>query len=67
MARDGLTVFAEFRMAADRPARVQRVRLDVRVPGGMPEKLLRGLRAVISHCRVHNTLRQPPEIVVDIA
>lgn len=67
VAREGLRVFAGYRMAADRPARVERVRLDVRVPDGTPGELLRGLHAVVSHCTVHNTLRQQPEIDIDIS
>ncbi|HEX6343272.1 OsmC family protein [Umezawaea sp.] len=65
--REGLRVSADYRMAADRPARVERVRLDVRVPDGTPANLRQGLHAVVSHCTVHNTLRQRPEIHIDIS
>ncbi len=59
--RDGLQVVAEFTMAADRPARVGAVRLLITAPG-VPAKRQAGLLAVASHCTVHNTLRQEPEI-----
>jgi putative redox protein len=65
--RDGLRVTAGFTMAADRPARVREVRLRIVVPGGVPAGRRAALLAVASHCTVHNTLRQQPGIVIDLA
>lgn len=62
--RDGLSVMAEFTMAADRPARVGAVRLCIDVPGGVPVARQAALLAVASHCTVHNTLRQEPDVDV---
>ncbi len=62
----GLTVTAEFAMAADRPARVGAVRLQITVPGGIPPQRTDALLAVASHCTVHNTLRQPPEVSIEL-
>jgi putative redox protein len=65
--RDGLAVSAEFTMATDRPARVGGVRLRITVPGPLPESRRAALLAVASHCTVHNTLRQEPEVAIDLA
>ncbi|WP_308169697.1 OsmC family protein [Acrocarpospora catenulata] len=64
--RRGLRVTAEFDMAADRPARVSAVRLRVTVPEELPESRRAALRAVAEHCTVHNSLRQPPQVTVDL-
>jgi hypothetical protein len=38
-------------------------RLRVRiVPGGLTPKQTEVLQAVVEHCTVHNSLRQPPEV-----
>jgi uncharacterized OsmC-like protein len=52
-------------MADDRPARVASVHLRVLLPHELSRTRLEALRAVIDHCTVHNTLRQPPEIRVE--
>ena len=64
--RTGLTVTADFDLAADRPARVSDVRISVKVPTGLPEQRWPALRAVVDHCTVHNTLRTPPDITIDL-
>ena len=64
--RDGLAVSAGYEMAADRPARVSGVRLMVRVPAGLPPERWAALRAVVSHCTVHNSLAVPPPVTIDL-
>jgi len=64
--RDGLRVTATFTTATDRPARVAGVRLAIRVPGGVPPARQAALLAVASHCTVHNTLRQPPDVAIEL-
>ena len=64
--RDRLQVVAEFTMATGRPARVGAVRLRIAAPG-VPAKRQPGLLAVASHCTVHNTLRQEPDITIALA
>ena len=64
--RGGLAVVAEFTMATDRPARVGAVRLRIAAPG-VPAKRQPGLLAVASHCTVHNTLRQEPDVTIALA
>jgi len=65
--RAGLAVTAEFAMAAGRPARVGAVRLRITVPGGVPPQRAGALLAVASHCTVHNTLRQQPDVSIELA
>jgi putative redox protein len=65
--RDGLHVTAVFTTATDRPARVGTVRLTIHVPSGLPPGREAALLAVASHCTVHNTLRQPPGIAIELA
>ncbi len=67
LERHGLRVTAEFVLAADRPARVGAIRLRILVPGGIPAERRAALLAVASHCTVHNTLRQEPDISIDLA
>ncbi|MFG1949245.1 OsmC family protein [Nonomuraea sp. NPDC048826] len=66
LSRQGLRVSAEFAMATDRPARVQKIRLLVSAPG-VPERRKPALLAVASHCTVHNSLQQPPEVGIELA
>ena len=64
--RDGLHVTAAFTIANDRPARIGTVRLVVRLPSDVPPSRQAALLAVASHCTVHNTLRQPPDIAIEL-
>ena len=64
--RDGLAVSAGFEMASDRPARVSRIRLTVRAPADLPAARRPALRAVVSHCTVHNSLTSPPSVAIDL-
>jgi uncharacterized OsmC-like protein len=63
---EGLSVTAEFTMA-DRPARVGQVHVAIDVPHGVPDGRRDALLAVASHCTVHNTLEDPPEVRIEIA
>jgi hypothetical protein len=53
-------------MASDRPARVGNIRLTVRVPADLPSQRWAALRAVVSHCTVHNSLASPPSVTIDL-
>ncbi|MCZ7422766.1 OsmC family protein [Verrucosispora sp. WMMA2121] len=64
--RAGLAVTASFEMATDRPARVAAIQITVRPPTDLPPEKWPALRAVASHCTVHNTLLNAPRIEVDI-
>ena len=64
--RDGLHVTATFTTATDRPARVDTARLRIAIPGGIPPHREKALLAVASHCTVHNTLRQAPDVAIEL-
>jgi putative redox protein len=66
LPRTGLRVRTEFTMATDRPARVTSLRIAVVPPPELPEQRRAALLAVASHCTVHNTLQQPPEIDIEL-
>lgn len=63
---EGLAVHANFTMGS-RPARVDRVEVCLHLPEGVPQERRAALLAVASHCTVHNSLTQPPEVVVELA
>ena len=65
-SRDGLAVSVGYEMASDRPARVSAIRLTVRVPADLPPGRWAALRAVVSHCTVHNSLTVPPPVIIDL-
>lgn len=62
----GLIVTADYTLG-ERPARVTEIRVDIRLPDGVPEQRRDALLAVASHCTVHNTLTDPPQITVEYA
>ncbi|GAA3746978.1 OsmC family protein [Salinactinospora qingdaonensis] len=64
--RNGLTVEADYGMSPRPPARVEHVRLRVEVPGELTASQHRALLAVVDHCTVHTSLRQPPEVRIDL-
>ena len=64
--RDGLAVSVGYEMASDRPARVSAINLAVRVPADLPPERWAALRAVVSHCTVHNSLASPPPVTIDL-
>ncbi|WP_328437192.1 OsmC family protein [Streptomyces sp. NBC_00457] len=63
---DGLRVRTEFTMATDRPARVASIRLVLVPPPALSAQRHAALLAVASHCTVHNTLHEPPEIDLEL-
>ncbi|WP_432072749.1 OsmC family protein [Streptomyces wuyuanensis] len=63
--RGALRVTADHTMAADRPARVATLTVDVHVPE-LPPARAGALEAVASHCTVENTLQHPPTLMLRI-
>ena len=45
--------------------RLTRVRIDVEVPPGFPDKYVKALERVASQCTVKRTIENPPEFVVE--
>ena len=65
-SRDGLAVSAGYGMGSDRPARVSAINVAIRVPVSLPPERWAALRAVVSHCTVHNSLAVPPSVTIDL-
>lgn len=66
LSRAGLAVQAEYRKADRPPARIASIHLRVILPAGLPTGMVKPLHAVVSHCTVHNTLREPPTVDIQI-
>ncbi|MBC9713884.1 OsmC family protein [Streptomyces sp. TRM66268-LWL] len=66
LPRENLRVQAEFDMAEDRPARVAAIRMRILLPEPLSAARCEALRAVVSHCTVHNSLRVPPQISIGL-
>ncbi|WP_078869177.1 OsmC family protein [Streptomyces sp. NRRL B-1347] len=64
---ENLRVRCEFDMADDRPARVAAVRMRIVLPVRLTATERGALLAVVNHCTIHNTLRQPPDVSVAVA
>lgn len=61
---EGLGVEARYTMA-NRPARVAAIEVTIELPTAVPEASRAALLAVVNHCTVHNTLRDPPAVNID--
>jgi putative redox protein len=62
---DGFAVTTSYVMAG-RPARVSEISVQITPPAALPEERRDAFLAVASHCTVHNTLQQPPPVVVTL-
>jgi uncharacterized OsmC-like protein len=62
---DGLQVSADYEMGS-RPARVARIDVRIALDADLPEDKRQALLAVASHCTVHNTLVQAPDVSVSL-
>jgi uncharacterized OsmC-like protein len=60
---DGLAVSATYTLGG-RPARVERIAVHLTPPPALPDERREAFLAVASHCTVHNTLREPPEVQI---
>ncbi len=63
---EGLAVSAEFTMAP-RPSRVGDIAINLEIPPSVPEDRREALLAVASHCTVHNSLADPPQVRIAYA
>jgi uncharacterized OsmC-like protein len=66
LSEDGFSVTCDFAMASDPPARVSRVEMSVSLPEGFPEARRAAFLAVVEHCTVHNSIRQAPELRIEL-
>ena len=62
----GVDVDCEWKMRAGEPARVGRVALRVTPRGFVPHELRKPLAAAVERCTVHNSLREPPQVAVEV-
>jgi putative redox protein len=62
----GLTVTCDFAMSTERPSRVASVDLWVDVPEPLREDVRDALLRAAEHCTVHNSLRTPPAVRIQI-
>ena len=66
LPEEGLEVSADFEMGS-KPARVTRIDLRIALDADLPEDKRKALVAVASHCTVHNTLVQAPDVTVTLS
>jgi uncharacterized OsmC-like protein len=62
----GLSVKCDFAMSTDRPSRVASVDLRIDVPGPLRDDVREALLRAVDHCTVHNSLRTPPAVRIEI-
>ncbi|HAM02814.1 MAG TPA: osmotically inducible protein OsmC [Acidimicrobiaceae bacterium] len=65
LSTEGLAVDASYSMASG-PARVDRIGIVLQLPEGIPEDRIPALMAVATHCTVHNSLVEAPEVQFDL-
>jgi putative redox protein len=51
---------------ADRPKRISAIVVDVELPGGVPKSRHDAVRRIAEQCVIHETLKDPPRLDVDI-
>ncbi len=51
---------------ADSPKRIGGIVVDVELPDSVPEDKLDAIRAMAERCPIHETLRDPPRVDLDI-
>jgi uncharacterized OsmC-like protein len=66
LPEDGLQVAVDFEMGS-RPARVTRIDLRITLAADLPDDKRKALLAVASHCTVHNSLVQAPDVTVSLS
>lgn len=53
-------------VGAPNPNRIARFEVDVKIPGGVPEKYREAVKRAAEGCTVHHTLTHGPEIAVTV-
>jgi uncharacterized OsmC-like protein len=51
---------------ADAPKRVKNIVVDLQVPKDVPEDRIEAIRRVARFCPVHQTLKNPPDVDLDL-
>jgi hypothetical protein len=52
---------------AEHPSRIARIDARLALPPGFPERRRTALMAAVDGCTVQNTMRQPPEVRIELA
>jgi len=52
---------------ADQPKRIGGIVVDVELPAGVPESRREAIRRVAEQCVIHETLRHPPRLDIELA
>ena len=65
LSPEGLRIEVNFDMAEERPARVRTIDIRVVAPS-LSEERRTAFERVIDHCTLHNTLRDPPQVHIDV-
>ena len=60
------TVVRVFAEKAKNPARLDNFKIEVDVPAAVDEEHRKGVEEAVHHCLIHNTLRNPPTITLEI-
>jgi putative redox protein len=63
---EGLGVETDFAMSVEGHSRVVWVDLQLELPAGFPESRREALLRVVDHCTVHNSIREAPEVRIEI-
>lgn len=69
LARRGIptadvSAHCQYQMSAERPARVQWVRVTLDLPPGLPHEVAAAALRSAEHCTVHNSLMEPPKVSI---
>jgi putative redox protein len=67
LAAEGLRVHCEATMSRGRPARVEAITLRLDGLPVLADRQQAALLAVVEHCTVHNSIRQAPEVQLELA
>lgn len=65
-SESALSIACDFAMSTDRPSRVASVDMRIDVPEALPEDLRDALLRAADQCTVHNSLRTPPALRIQV-
>jgi uncharacterized OsmC-like protein len=63
---EGMKIETDYQMS-DNPRRVGAIQVRVHMPGPVSERHQAALQRTAEHCVVHNTLHEPPDVVISVA
>ena len=63
---EGMKIETDYQMS-DNPRRVGAIQVRVHMPGPVSKRYQAALQRTAEHCVVHNTLHEPPDVVISVA